>query len=256
MADENPSESEEKKKDDSGKEQLDLFAKKTDQVVNRLDAVSSQVAGLVEAITRAPQQNQQQQAPIPDEQVWQLEEDGRITRAQAMAYLTRKARQEAKEEARRESENVIGQLRDGVRAQSTLKKIAEYTTAYPELQTKGTAEWNKVATRYKQLVEDEGYPNTQVTELAALREIYGNAPGESQVKERTKERARSQETSSSTSTRSAPRGAADRAKDDASDLPAEYRNYVQKMINLRQYSGWDDPKAKKYMSRVRSKLAS
>lgn len=256
MADE-PKSSEEKKKDDST-EQLELFAEKTEKVASKLDAVTQQIATLAETVSQQPAH---QPVPLPqkpvrlsEEQVWALVEKNEISAAQAHAFLGRQNVEIAKEEARKEVEGVIATARAQGATANVTARISEYQKAIPGLMTKGSPEWNRVADRFRALVS-KGHPGSVLTELTALEFVFGEDPSEhTEVRERTKERnARHTETPSSAGTRnrSTPRA----SKADDPDLPDGVRSYVQRLININQLSGWDDPRAAKYTERYKAMAA-
>lgn len=252
MADE-PESSEEKAKKESS-EQLELFAEKTDKVASKLDAVTQQIATLAESVAHPVMQAPPPQRPVrlSEEQVWALAEKNEITPAQAHAFLNRQNVEIAREEARKEAEGVIANARAQGATLSINSRINEYKKAIPGLESQGSPEWNRVAARYRTLVA-KGHPSTTLTELTALEFVFGEDPSEhAEVRDRTKERnARNTETPSSAGTRSRSGG---RPKADADpDLPSEVKNYVQRLININQFKGWDDPKAVKYMDRYKAR---
>lgn len=265
MAETDPESQSDEKKDDAGsKQQLDLFASKQDKVADKLDAVatavSAQAAALQQVLARPAQQDTQKKIDwLADDQVWDLVGREQINQQQAMAYLNKKARAEAREEARRETEMQLGRLREQGRDQLTDGKIQAYVKAIPELGQRGSKAWNEVAARYKELCEEDGYEPNLKTQLIALREIYGKDPSEhsERITDRTKERVtRGGESTGGSSARATTQRRGGSVKDDVADLPQEYRSYLQKMVNIRQMSGPDDPKYKKYVARVRKSLGA
>lgn len=240
--------------------QLELFAEKTDKIAEKLDATVQSVAALAAQVadrpapqvTVAPQAQPQQR--LTEEQVMALVEDKKISLAVGMSYLNRLAREDAKAEARRETqEQLRGVGQQAVQADVS-NKIAAYKQVIPALNQRGSPEWNEVAQRFAQLV-GEGYDQTLATELIALREVYGRDPSKhTEVRERTRESAREAEVPSSSSRGSQPSGRrSSKSGESDPDLPSEARDYIRRMINIRQYKGWDDPKALKYIERFKSR---
>lgn len=253
MADGEESGADEKKPDASA--QLDLFAERTDKVASKLDAVTQQISALAEHVAQAPVQvvapQPQQKLPrMSEEQVFALEEKGEITRAQAMAFLTRQAREDAKEETRKEVAAAIDVARNQSATANIAAKISEYQKAIPGLQNKGTEEWNRVAAVFRELV-NEGHPhNSLLTELTAIRQVYGVDPSQhAEVRDRTKERNSREPASPSSSAARTTRTTRARSNEPDPDLPDQVRLYVGRMINIGQYKGWDDPKAVAYAKR-------
>lgn len=247
-------ESDEKKLEDK---QLELF-EKTEAIAERMEATAQSVAALAQSVAdrpvHAPAPAPVQPVPqrLTEEQVMALVEKGDVTQAQGMAYLLKMAREDAKTEARRETVEQLSAVGRHAHQNDVAGKIGEYKKAVPALGQRGSAEWNEVAQRYSELTA-EGHPASMITELTALREIYGRDPSKHEsVKERTRERARATETPSSAGSRSGGSGRGRAKNEPDTDLPAEVRDYVGKMINIGQYRGWDDPKAQKYVERYKT----
>ena len=225
-----------------------------------VDQTVQAVAGLAERVAQPAAQPQaaqpQQPIRVTEEQVDAAIERGDITRAQGFAILARQNREDAKAEARRETQAQLAELGTQAQAQQVASLIESYKEHVPGLSRRGSEEWNEAASRFRQLV-NEGYPRTLATELQALRELYGRDPSKAAeresapVRERTKERAtRGQETTSSSSARSpTPRR---RAGEPDPDLSTDHRNYVERMIQIGQYKSWDDPRAVKYVERAKA----
>lgn len=229
-----------------------------------VDQTVQAVAGLAERVAQPPAQpaaaQPQQPVRVTEEQVAAAIERGEITQAQGLQILARQNREDAKAEARRETQAQLAELGTQAQAQQVASLIESYKEHVPALARRGSDEWNEAAARFNQLVR-EGYPRTLATELQALRELYGRDPSKAAdrdgppVRERTKERVtRGQETTASSSGRSpSPRR---RAGEPDPDLSTDHQNYVNRMIQIGQYKGWDDPKVQAYVARAKQIAAS
>lgn len=240
--------------------QLELAEQNT-KLAEKVEGMATAVAGIAESLAARPATApvaaaQPAQQPLTDVQVWALVKSGDCTQEQALAYIAERTKLEARAEARRETQAALADAGRTAAEHRVLAAIAEYKKAIPALSLRGSPEFNEVAQRYLTLVQEEGYPQTTATELQALREVYGRDPSkrqETEVRERTKERAtRGAETSSPGPARTpAPRRARASSEPDP-DLSAEHRSYVERMIQIGQYRGWDDPRAQKYSERAKA----
>lgn len=260
MADDTTEGAGEEKPDASA--QMDLFAERTEKVAQQLEATAANVAALAErAAQTPPPAAAAPQTPRPErfteEQVLAAVDRKEITLAQGLALLSRQAKEEAKEEARKEVEQKLSAERGQKSLQSVVSKIQAYQQAIPGLRQRGSAEWNSVVAQYTELVE-EGHKPDQLTELAALKLVFGKDPGKhEEVRESTRERvARTTETPSAGTNRTRT-GASrpTRSVESDPDLPPSVRDHIGKMIRIGQYKGWDDPKVKSYADRYKSKHA-
>jgi hypothetical protein len=240
-------------------EQARETAEHNAKLAEKLEATAQTVASIAERVAQQPQAAPAAAAPAPqrlsEEQVEQLIAAEKITRAQGMAYLLKLAREDARTEARREAQAALGEVGAQVGQQQVLAKIAEYKRAVPSLDRKGSPEWNEVAAVYRDLVA-EGNPDALATELQALRLVHGRDPGKigGDVRDRTKERAtRGTETSAPAARTAAPRRRGSAENDP--DLSSDHRTYVDHMIRIGQFKGWDDPKAVKYIDRAKEMSA-
>lgn len=241
--------------------QLELAEQNT-KLAEKVEGMATAVAGIAETLASRPATApvaaaQPAQQLLTDAQVWKLVKDGDATQEQALAYIAERTKLEARAEARREAQAALAEAGRGAANQRVLNAIAEYKKAIPALGVRGSPEFNEVANVYLTLVREEGYAETTATELQALREVYGRDPSkkreETEVRDRTKERAtRGAETSSPGIARTpAPRRSRGSGEADP-DLPSEHKQYVQRMINIGQYRGWDDPRAQKYVERAKA----
>lgn len=230
------------------------------KLAERLESTAQTVAGIAERVAQqqpAPAAPQAQQpVRVSEEQVAAAVERGEITQAQGLQILSRQYREDAKSEARREVQATLVEAGTHAATQHVGQLIGQYKQAVPGLAKRGSDDWNEAAQRFHELVR-EGYPNTIATELQALRELHGRDPskagssGADPVRERTKERAtRGQETTAPAAR--APARTRRSSTEPDPDLSADHRTYVQRMIQIGQYKGWDDPKAVKYVSRAKS----
>lgn len=235
------------------------------KLAEKLERTAETVAGIAERVAAQPaaqpQAAAQPQQPIrvTEEQVAAAIERGEITQAQGLQILARQTREDARAEARREVQATLAEASTQVATHQVASLIESYKAQVPALGRRGSEEWNEAAARFSELVR-VGYPRTLATELQALREIYGPDPsraGESRepVRERTKERAtRGAETTSAASARApSPRR---RAGEPDPDLSADHRGYIERMIQIGQYKGWDDPRAVKYAERAKTIAAA
>ena len=238
------------------------IAEQNAKLAEKLEETAARVASIAEAVAERPaaqpQPAAQPAAPqrLTEDQVMALVEDKKITMAQGMAYLRKLAAEDARMEARRETAAALAEVGQAATAQQVVSAIAEYKKAVPALAQRHSNEWNEVAQRYQQLV-GEGYPATVQTELQALRELYGRDPSKPRdqqpVRDRTKERAmRGAETPSGSSSRGAPSRRGRASSEPDPELGADHRTYVDHMISIGQFKGWDDPKAQKYVARAKS----
>lgn len=248
----------EEKKEGEEKEasQLELFADRLEKTGEKLDSMSAHVAALAERAATTPPPAP---APAPEakparyteEQVFAAVEKGDITNAQGLALLAKQIREDAKEEARRETQVAMAQQRQHQSEQGVSQKIAAYKAKVPGLALRGSDDWNRVAIRFQELVSEGHDGRNLLTELTAIRDVFGLDPQE-EPRERTKERAaRTTETTSTSSSRTTAPTRGRKASEPDAELPQDARNYVQKLINLGQYKGWDDPKAVAYVNRYK-----
>jgi len=250
---------EEEKKAAAEDKSLEL-AEQNAKLAEKLEATAQRVASIAESVAERPVVAAQPAAPAPEkrlteEQVMALVENKQISLAQGMAYLRRLAAEDARAEAQRTTAAALAELGTRAQQQQTAQMIAEYKQAIPELGQKHSAEWTAVLQRYTKLV-GEGYPETLQTELTALRELYGREPAkrrDEEPRERTKERAtRGAETPSSSASRAQTPSRRAKGAEADPDLPADHRTYVEHMIRIGQYKGWDDPRVAKYAERAKS----
>lgn len=236
------------------------IAEQQAKVAEKLESAASSVASIAESMASRPTAPSQPAATpaapavLSEEQVMALVENKQITMAQAMTYLRKRASEEARVEARREAQQALVEVGSRADEAQTLADIAEYKKAVPGLGQRGSTEWNEVAQRFNKLV-GKNYPATIKTELQALRELYGEEPAKrEEPRERTKERAtRGAEMPSSSSARTTPGPRRARASDEPDpDLSSDHRTYVDHMIRIGQYKGWNDPRAQKYVERAKS----
>lgn len=239
--------------------QLEL-AEHNAKLAEKLESTAATVAGIAERVAQPHQPAPAAPQPpirVTEEQVAAAIERQEITQAQGMQILSRQIREDARAEARQATQFALAEVGARATEGQVSNLIGQYKEHVPGLGRRGSPEWNETAARFHALVR-EGYPSTIATELQALRELYGRDPskaggGESAaVRERTKERAtRGAETSSPSSSRTGtPR--ARRASEPDADLSAEHRSYVERMIQIGQYKGWDDPRAQKYAERAKA----
>jgi hypothetical protein len=263
VADSTPESGGENKDGGGPDRQLELF-EKTAQIAEKLEATTQQVASIAQTVAdrpapAAPAAPQQQIQHLSEEQVFAAIERGDITQAAGMAYLLKRAKEEAKAEGRREAQQTLVEVGRAASEHDIAGKIAAYRHAVPALGVRGSPEWNEVAARFHELVA-EGHPRDSIrTELVALRDIFGRDPSKAgsdhaPVRERTKERVTRGESPSSASGRgSAPRR--QRGNEPDSELPQDARDYVDKMIRIGQYKSWDDPRVAKYAERFKASAA-
>lgn len=238
------------------------LAEQNTKLVEKIEGMTTAVAGLAESVAARPAAQpaapQPQEQLLTDAQVWKLVADGNATQEQALAYIAARTKLEARAEARAEAKAALAEVGRGAAEQRVLSAIAEYKKAIPALAVKGSPEFNEVARVYLTLVQEEGYSATTATELQALREVYGRDPSkaresETTVRERTKERAtRGTETSSPGAARTAAPRRQRASSEPDPDLSSDHRTYVERMIQIGQYRGWDDPRAQKYVERAKS----
>lgn len=237
------------------------LAEQNAKLAEKLEATAQRVASIAEHVAERPTVVQQPAAAaqpvarLTEDQLMAAVEAKQITMAQAMAYQRRLATEDAAVTAQRTTQAALAELGSRAVEHGVVARIAEYKKAIPALAQKHSPEWNAAATRWSQLVA-EGYPETIQTELTALREIYGRDPAKAaereEPRERTKERlTRGQETRSSASARSEPGRSRRSANEPDPDLPADHKTYVEHMIRIGQYKGWDDPKVAKYTERAK-----
>lgn len=237
-------------------EQNAKLAEKLEAAAQRVAAIAETVAEQRSAQPPAPAAQPQQPARLSEEQLMALVESKQITMAQAMAYQRKLAIEDAQVAARQVTQQALAEVGSRATEHQIASAIAQYRQAVPSLGQKHSAEWTEVAQRFSQLVA-EGYPNTIATELQALRELYGREPGkQSAPREHTKERAtRGAETPSPASARTpAPRRGRSSSEPDP-DLPSDHKTYVEHMIRIGQYRGWDDPRVAKYVERHKTLAA-
>jgi hypothetical protein len=230
------------------------------KLAEKLESTAQAVASIAQTVSERPVVQQvtaaQPQAALPplsEEQLMAMVDGKQITMAQAMAYQRKRAMEDAKSEAHRATAETLAHVGARAAEQQVTALIGEYKQAVPALGQRGSTEWQEAAKRFSRLVSI-GYPATLQTELQALREIYGDEPSKrEEPKERTKERAtRGNETPSSASSRAAAPSRRGRASSEPDpDLAADHRTYVEHMISIGQYKGWDDDRAQKYVARAK-----
>lgn len=123
------------------------------------------------------------------EQVQKAVEAGQITQAEAMDYVAEtkaQAAAEAVERRRLERERAERPVSEAQR------EMADYLEAKPGLRDKSDPKFNEVARVYQELTGRYGMADNLVTEVLALRQVYGPASGlraSREVREMTREAA-------------------------------------------------------------------
>lgn len=107
--------------------------------------------------------------PLSRAELNQLVEDGKITQEAADTHWEKQIREDAKREARvAAADEVTGRQRE----QSVKAQIEEYKVLVPAAWEPGSKERAKAEREFKALVE-MGFPDSKVTEVAAMRAAFG-----------------------------------------------------------------------------------
>lgn len=262
MADDTAPDGEGEKKPDATA-QMDLFAERTEKVAEQLEATASHMAVLAERAASAPPPAPSGSPAPPtkpvrysEERIVAAIERKEITQAEGMALIALQIREEAKEEARKEAAGALAQNQSQERDRQIAAKIGEFRQAIPGLAQQGSPEWRQVVQRFQELVAEGHDKSSLLTELTALRDVFGRNPARQEVREVTRDRvARTVETPSASGGGSRGTGARgggrERSPENDPDLPEHVRGYLAHQIQLGQLKGWDDPKAKSYAARYK-----
>lgn len=165
----------------------------------------------------------------------QAVEVGQITQAQADDAWERHIRESVRSEITEDLKKYESAKELTTRVKTELD---QYTQAYPNVLTHGTEDRSKVEAEF-QYLRARGLPDTQSTELAALRNVFGPL---SRKNDMTQQR---RETHQETSGEKSPE-----TQTKTPELPARYKTHYQSMIDKGLYKGWEDPVLVKELSRV------
>lgn len=154
------------------------------EVNDRAKSAEEQVRVANERIARLEAQRQQPpaQQPITIETVLGAYERGQITETQKDQWVIHLA----KESAKQEFGQVIGQTAQMMKAQGV---VEQYAKALPVVNDTSSVEFQELKATYQELL-NEGYPNTVATQAKALRMTFGPIkPKTMHAGEHTRQRA-------------------------------------------------------------------
>ena len=182
------------------------------------------------------------EAAKPAEHSWETLEawiaEGRLSRAQAMAYREGIIKDTAVKEA---TTKLDAQFKETQRTASVTSELERYKQALPAITQSGTPERVKVETQYSYLINTLGHQPGLATELLASKLAFGEA--EILEKQRTTQRTTADQHEVMMETHSTQRPSETTAKDKndpVSKLDARQREHYTRMIKAGRYSDWGE----------------
>ena len=181
-------------------------------------------------------------ATKPAEHSWETLEswiaEGRLSRAQAMAYREGIIKDNAVKEATATLER---QLKDNQRTSTVTGELDRYKRVVPAITQPGTPERLKVEAQYGYLINTLGHQPGLATELLASKLALGDA--EVLEKQRTTQRSTADQHEVMMETHSTQRPSETTAKDKndpITKLDARQRDHYERMIKAGRYSDWGE----------------
>lgn len=240
---------EDKPKEGSG--QLELFLeanrKNGEDLNERFDRLTQELRRQNEQPREAKPETPQ---PIyTAAQLQPLIESGDINAAQAAEYLAEAKVAKLEEKLRREMDQ---KLETQSRQASVQSKLTVYQDAIPELADRTSDEFKRLNREYQMLVTEDGKPRGEETLLEACRLTFGRDPAKAKPRETTAERQRSVERSGSGGGRTADRSPEKGKWPEW--VPKDNRDWWERQIQRKVYTGMDDPKLKKELAILQRKV--
>ena len=181
-------------------------------------------------------------AAQPAEHSWDTLEawiaEGKLSRAQAMAYREGIIKESTLKEARQTLEREMDAKQ---RTASVTQELARYKQAVPAITQVGTPERVKVEAQYSYLINTLGHQPGLATELLASKLAFGDA--DTLEKQATTQRttATQREVMMDTHSTQRPSVTTDNGKNDpVAKLDTRQRAHYERMIKAGRYNGWAD----------------
>ena len=181
-------------------------------------------------------------AAQPAEHSWETLEswiaDGRLSRAQAMAYREGIIKESTLKEAKQTLERELDAKQ---RTASVTQELARYKQAVPAITQVGTPERVKVEAQYSYLINTLGHQPGLATELLASKLAFGDAEVLEKQRSTAQTTATQREVMMETHSTTHPSTATAKDKNDpVAKLDGRQREHYERMIKAGRYSDWGE----------------